>query len=266
MAKKAVFFDIDGTMWDVGKGLTKPLDSTVKAITKIQSKGDIAVVATAKSYIPIEFKDIKFNAVIFCNGSFIKVKDEVLYDNAFKKEDVDFLINLFKSCNGEYSFKGVEGRWVSSLDHPLLIKQMQLFGGSINDGRKDKWTSSDIHANLVTVNFETVEDLNKCRKQIPKEWVADAYTSPNIRMDIHLPGYTKGEAVKFIYEKLGINYEYTYAFGDSVNDVEMIKAVKYGFAMGNGSEEIKKAAFEVTDDVLNDGIYKALKKYNVIKE
>lgn len=32
------------------------------------------------------------------------------------------------------------------------------------------------------------------------------------------------------------------AFGDGGNDIEMLKHVKYGFAMENGSEEVKKAA------------------------
>lgn len=265
MWKKAVFFDIDGTMWDVGKGLNKPLDSTIKAIREMQEEGILIVVATAKAFIPSEFNSINFDGKIFSNGSYIKIKDEVIYDNAFTTKDVEFLIDIFKKCNAEYAFKGVEGRWVSSLDHPLLLKQMEFFGGSVTDGRRDKWKPEDIHANMVTVNFENVHDLNKCQKCIPDTWVADAYETPNIRMDIHLPGYSKGQAVKYLYEKLGIVYENTYAFGDSLNDIEMLKAVKYGFAMGNANDTVKKAAFDVTDDVLNHGIYNALKKYNVIK-
>lgn len=92
----------------------------------------------------------------------------------------------------------------------------------------------------------------------------DAYTTGNIRMDIYLPGYTKGKAVRYLSEKLGIDFEDTFAFGDACNDVEMLKIVKYGIAMGNGTEEIKAIAFDITDDVANDGIYNALIKYKVI--
>ncbi|MDD6796211.1 MAG: Cof-type HAD-IIB family hydrolase [Clostridiaceae bacterium] len=264
MGKKAVFFDVDGTMWDVGKGLTKPLDSTVKAIRTMQEKGILVIVASAKSYIPSAFDIVDFDGKIFSNGSYIEINQEVLYDNAFSTKDVEYLMDVFKKCNAQYSFKGIGGRWVSSLDHPLLIKQMELFGGSVTDGRTDKWNPQDIHANMVTVNFASVDDLEECKKAIPDTWVADSYETPNIRMDIHLEGYSKGQAVKYLYEKLGINYEDTYAFGDSINDIDMLRAVKYGFAMGNANDTVKKAAFNVTDDVLNHGIYNALKRYNVI--
>jgi len=44
----------------------------------------------------------------------------------------------------------------------------------------------------------------------------------------------------------------------------MIKLVKHGIAMGNGTDEIKSIAYYVTDAVNNDGIAKALKKFKAI--
>ncbi|MNP14241.1 putative phosphatase [compost metagenome] len=70
--------------------------------------------------------------------------------------------------------------------------------------------------------------------------------------------------MEFLFNKLGISKEDTFAFGDAQNDIEMIKLVKHGIAMGNGTDEIKSIAYYVTDAVNNDGIAKALKKFKAI--
>ena len=44
--------------------------------------------------------------------------------------------------------------------------------------------------------------------------------------------------LKYI-EKLGFNRDQVYAFGDGLNDLEMIEAVGTGIVMGNGHEDLK---------------------------
>ena len=53
-------------------------------------------------------------------------------------------------------------------------------------------------------------------------------------------------------------------FGDGPNDVDMLRDVGFGVAMGNGCAKAKAAANYVTTDVDNDGIYRALKELGVI--
>ena len=58
--------------------------------------------------------------------------------------------------------------------------------------------------------------------------------------------------------------EKTYAFGDSMNDLEIIQAAGVGIAMGNGAPELKEAADYVTSDIGEDGIYRACKHFHLI--
>ena len=51
------------------------------------------------------------------------------------------------------------------------------------------------------------------------------------------------------------------AFGDSNNDIDMLKTVSIGVAMGNSSVELKEIADYITSDCLNDGILNALKHF-----
>lgn len=54
------------------------------------------------------------------------------------------------------------------------------------------------------------------------------------------------------------------AFGDSNNDLEMMKGADISICLGQGLETVKKVSTYVTDEVLEDGIYNACKKYKWI--
>ena len=54
------------------------------------------------------------------------------------------------------------------------------------------------------------------------------------------------------------------AFGDGGNDIQMLSHVGIGVAMGNASEEVMKSAAYVTTSVDENGIYNALKHFNII--
>ena len=65
-------------------------------------------------------------------------------------------------------------------------------------------------------------------------------------------------------DHFGLLKEETLAFGDGNNDLEMIKHVGVGVAMGNGSEALKDVADMVTDSVDEDGVWNALKKLGLV--
>ena len=54
------------------------------------------------------------------------------------------------------------------------------------------------------------------------------------------------------------------AFGDSMNDEEMLQTAGVGVAMGNASEQLKALADMVCDRCECDGIAKALEELNLI--
>ncbi|MEG1441420.1 MAG: HAD hydrolase family protein, partial [Oscillospiraceae bacterium] len=56
----------------------------------------------------------------------------------------------------------------------------------------------------------------------------------------------------------------TYAFGDGDNDYDMLKFVGTGIAMGNHTERLNDIVEMITDTVQNEGIYKGLKKLQLI--
>ena len=72
-------------------------------------------------------------------------------------------------------------------------------------------------------------------------------------------GGSKAEGIKKLIEKLGFKMENVYAFGDGLNDIEMLQTVGTGVAMGNALDIVKEYADVVTTNVEDDGIVNGLK-------
>lgn len=262
--KKIAFFDIDETMVNVPKGMMEPSKETIRVLSEFQNQGNYIVVATARGAKPKTIDMIHFDGHIFCDGHYIEFQDKVLVDNLFESDTLKALHDLFKVHNGEYFFSGVHGEWVSDLESEIILKHHEKYQGTRKWPARlyEPWTFEDVQANVVTGVFSTVADMLTCKKQLPADWEIVAYEDPtSIRMDIHLPGFTKGSACEYVIEKIGLDRNNGYAFGDGINDLEMLKNIKHGIAMGNALEEVQAVASDVTDTVDNDGIAKAFKKY-----
>ena len=63
---------------------------------------------------------------------------------------------------------------------------------------------------------------------------------------------------------LGLTREQCIAFGDGGNDVTMLDYAGIGVAMGNACDTAKQAADYVTDDIMKDGLAKALGHFHLI--
>jgi hydroxymethylpyrimidine pyrophosphatase-like HAD family hydrolase len=63
---------------------------------------------------------------------------------------------------------------------------------------------------------------------------------------------------------LGLDASQAIAFGDSENDIEMLKAAGIGVAMDNGTAECKAAADYIAPDCDDDGILKALEHFKLL--
>jgi hydroxymethylpyrimidine pyrophosphatase-like HAD family hydrolase len=77
-------------------------------------------------------------------------------------------------------------------------------------------------------------------------------------------GFSKASGIKKTCEFLNIPLENTFAFGDSVNDLDMLSYVAHGVAMGNGTDDAKQAAEYVTSSLHEDGIMRGLEYYGLI--
>ena len=70
-------------------------------------------------------------------------------------------------------------------------------------------------------------------------------------------GVTKGSALLWLCERLGIHVSQSVAFGDEMNDLPLVEAAGWGVAMENGNEAVRAAADDVapSNDEAGVGVY-----------
>ena len=78
--------------------------------------------------------------------------------------------------------------------------------------------------------------------------------------------FHKGQAVERVCRHLGIDRCDSLAFGDSMNDREMLETAGCGICMGNGSPALKELADDVCPPVGKEGLYRAFLKYGLITD
>ncbi|GHT67574.1 hypothetical protein AGMMS50239_30990 [Bacteroidia bacterium] len=82
--------------------------------------------------------------------------------------------------------------------------------------------------------------------------------------DITAKGNTKQKGIDEIIRHFGFRLEETMAFGDGGNDISMLRHAAISVAMGQAAEEVKQSADYVTTSVDDDGIWKAMKYFEII--
>ncbi|HWR38784.1 MAG TPA: Cof-type HAD-IIB family hydrolase [Patescibacteria group bacterium] len=80
-------------------------------------------------------------------------------------------------------------------------------------------------------------------------------------LEITDPAVNKGVALARLAERLGIDRQQVMAFGDSGNDLEMLRYAGWGVAMGNARDSAKAAARLVTASNDEDGIAAVVEQY-----
>ncbi len=80
-------------------------------------------------------------------------------------------------------------------------------------------------------------------------------------VEILNPRVDKGEALRFVAERLGIAMSDVAAIGDSWNDAPLLKTAGFGIAMGSAPDELRAVAKAVVGDVQSDGVAEAIEQY-----
>lgn len=261
--KKIAFFDIDGTMINVPNNIIHPTKETMRVLNEFKQQGNYIIIATARGSVPGNIQDIDFDGYIFNDGHYIIFNHQVLIDDIFTKKEVVKQITTYEKYEGKYMFGGHNLSWCAFPDDPLVISHREMFSGTRTRPTNliEKFNVNDVEAISCCVLFKTVEQLKACYNELKDDFTMVPYYTGLIRMDVYKKGFTKGTACKYLYEKLGILKDHSYAFGDGINDKEMLELVGNGIAMGNAIDEIKAIADDFTDSVDNDGIAKAFYKY-----
>lgn len=261
MGKKAVFFDIDGTLYNHEVGVP---ESAIQGIRELKANGHLAFISTgrARAMIPQTLVNLGFDGVLAACGAYVEFEGNVIYNIDLEKEMVD---NALMVLHKHKMFCILEGQ-----NHLYMDEDNSIDEGEFSVNRfKNKYGENikpilgeEHHINKITCRMDKHSNFEEAYKSLEKDFDCIRHNSKIV--ELVQKGFSKAKGIEEIIKYLGIDINNTYAFGDSANDIDMLQFVKYGIAMGNSSSEILEMVKYKTDNIENDGIYKGLKQFQLI--
>ena len=254
---RVIFFDIDGTLLSHTTG-TVP-ESARKAIKMAQANGIKCVIATGRDLVEMKklpVTDIGFDGYLTLNGNICLDENEQMFaGNEIDPGEVEILVSIFQAGRLPFVLIGEKQRYINYVDD-VVIQTQNATHGTIPD--IGEYKGEKIYQCLAFVNSEVRQKLDDLLDQC-------SITSWNdTGIDIIAKTGGKAAGIQKFLDKEGLKRSQVMAFGDGENDIAMIKYAGLGVSMGNGKDALKQAADYVTTSVDDDGIWNALKHFNLI--
>ncbi len=276
MDRKLIFLDIDGTLTEPGKNV--PPESAVDAVRRARERGHRVVLCSGRNYgMLFPVLQFGFDGLVASTGGYIEYNGQVVYDCPMTPEQQARVLDVFKESgiyrtiggrNHSYTDEGFKEflaentdskansellRWRIQIESELDIRPMSEYDGEPIYG--------------MAFMSRGAERLQKPMELLGEEFdfcIQDEDTCGIVNGELSSKAFDKGSAVKRLCEFLGAAREDTIAFGDSMNDLEMLKEVGTSVCMANGSPTLLKIAHMVCPPVTEDGLYSGFEKLNLL--
>ncbi|PZD94775.1 Cof-type HAD-IIB family hydrolase [Paenibacillus sambharensis] len=257
MAYKIVFFDIDGTLVNEEKQI--PQD-TMDAVHELKAKGIEPVIATGRApyFIKPLAESLGINSYVTLNGGYAVYKGDPIYRRLLSRSSIEALVNVAAKHGHSLVFQGENEYYTDAELHPFMKDSVMSLKVDMPGYDPHFWKSNDIFQMFLHCEAgeeHLYEELLSELKLI--RWHPQA-------MDVLPAGGSKAQGIAAMLEVLGISKEEAVAFGDGLNDKEMLEYVGLGIAMGNSHPELIPFADYVTTHVDEGGIRNGLIKAGLL--
>ena len=258
---KAVFFDIDGTIWDAKNNIPK---STIKAIEELRQNGHLAFLNSGRTRAFIRHPNLLnlgFDGIVSGCGTMVEYHGRTVFYHRIETDLVEKTLEIIRSFGFRPILEGRKHLYMNEEDfdyEPYGKKVRQDMGDDLRT-IKDCWGQWEI-SKLSCATTDC--DIEGCYEKLKDDY--DFMIHNRDVVEIIPKGFHKGTGILEVCRILHLPVENTVAIGDSVNDTEMLTTAGFSVAMGNGTDGIKQIADYVTAPMNEDGIYQALAHLDLI--
>ena len=266
MNYKLVVCDMDGTLLTSNHRIS---DYTADIIKKIEDNGIKFMIATGRPYLDarhyrdsLELKSY----LITSNGARAHDEDNnpIVIEN-IPKEYVKRLLayNVGKDIHRNIY---LNDDWIIEYEIDGLVEFHKESGYGFNIDDLNKYENEEVAKVFFLGKNEDIENLEKNMEKEFQNDLSITVSSP-FCLEFMKKGVNKAETLKKVLKLLNIKPEEVIAFGDSMNDYEMLSLVGKPFIMGNGNKRLMEALpnVEVVGNNNEDGIGEKLQEiFNII--
>jgi Cof subfamily protein (haloacid dehalogenase superfamily) len=247
-------FDVDGTLRD----REYLPESTKSSLRRLQEQGVVLALCTGRSEYEIAAlrEELGIDWAITCNGSHIGFQGKTHYGNAFEQSTVQRWLQEANRKQHALLLYGADQMYSNLPDHALFRQAQQEIGFLEPVGLEKLQESAPIYQCIVFCSEEEEAAYTGTEREHYyihrwRPWAVDF--NPN--------GMNKALGLRRLLEHLEIHPSETAAFGDGLNDLEMLEFVGYGVAMGNAGPELKSRARYITRTLDEHGIAHAVDQW-----
>ena len=253
---KILSFDIDMTLFDDDAGVIP--ESALKAIDAVRDRCYIVLSTGRNLSLEVNqrfFDMVNPDACVHSNGTQVHIGRERIYLHLFEKDIIKRVVEFADAhdlcvCT-----------LVNNIQYSTRPEKMTKLLPILHGESRPKWGKIENIINEPVMTFGLAGDEKDA------QLLREAFPELKVKLvigetwfDIMDPEIDKAHGMGILLDHFGLTMKDVIAFGDSMNDYELMEAAGTAVAMGNAIPEIKKIADLVTTDVDKDGVANAIKK------
>lgn len=271
---RSIWIDIDGTLLNENKIITP---STLYELRRISFFYDVKIILTSSrppKSIELISNELEINhPIVAYNGALInsqknKVgKRKILFSKIIQQNNVKKIIEYVRAVPSTihmslYSFN----KWYVNIDDSWTKYEIKntgivpIYCVSVMDIDNLVSRTAGFHKILFCGNSEemnTIEDFLNTEMKGLVTW----FRTKGSAIEIAPYEVTKGKALKILEAISGFQMRKSLAFGDSINDLDLLMRADYSVAMGNAVANLKIISNEITLSNNNDGVAIVIKRF-----
>lgn len=266
MSYQLICTDIDGTLLNKDRALSKNTIEQVKRVSNIPFVLISSRMPNGMRHLQREFSNEKTPLVAY-NGGLVLNNNQVLHSTFIKNSVLAEIINQCTHTSIHLSLFHADEWYVPAMDYWAKREENNTKVTPVVKSNVEvltTWNTEGKGAHKIMCMGDESE-IDILYKSLEKNFSNEIllYRSKETYIEISHKDISKKTAIdvllKHCYPTLSMDN--VVAFGDNYNDIEMLKVVGLGVAVGNANYEVLKVADAVTDTNKNDGVAKAIKEY-----
>lgn len=259
-----LFFDIDGTLITLDEEHRMP-ESTKHALYKAKENGHKIFINTGrvKTAIDRHLLEVGFDGLICGCGTYIEYEGQPVFHHTLTKEQCIYYAGKLRECKMQTVFEGKDRLFIDGDYGPggFMEYIYNYFSKNVEYPIEDSG-----HPELIYDKFTTTLMPESDEAEFRSLFSESFHLIPHGSqvMEAVPNGFSKATGIRFLMDYLNVLPEECYAFGDSINDMEMLEYVPHSVGMGNAVKEVLDVVEYRTAEIEKDGIEKALMHYGLL--
>lgn len=257
---KLIASDIDGTL--IPDSTPNLYPEIVEEIKSLADRGILFCGASGRQLASIRsvFREVEDKICYIAeNGAHLFYKGKDLAVTAMKPEYVRQIVEQLRGLGGEYEF-------VVSTPHGSLLEtknrtflDMMKYGyHNIFRQVEDVLAREEVILKVAVYHRGSIRQMGE--EVLIPQWggLVKTCVAGEEWVDFMDASVDKGNALKKLQQVFGVDREETMAFGDNTNDIGLMQAAGFSYAVENARPEVKEAARYLCPSYLEKGVWKTI--------